>query len=508
MTQVWNIFRKDVRHHWPEIVASLALVAAFVWAEMGEWSQLRARAFGGGAILYGILSGIAVPLTPVSWMFLIVRAVHDESLAGDRQFWVTRPYDWKKLLLAKVLFVFLFVNIPLFLAQVFLLAKAGFHPLAFINGLLWLQLMWTVILLLPTAALAAVTRSIGQMLLALLFVALFAIGTSILSTAIPNSDFPSPGASLYLPLLLATMVTVVLLQYSLRKTTQSRWLIAGLGALVALIMVATPYRTLIARAYPPARPDFPMQLSLMPPPHEVHYDLPERVPLPVAFSLSGLPKDSLVELNGVILTLTNSAGQHWDSGWQSRSTLIFPEQKTLDPNIQIAQKVLDRFKNSLVSADLFLAFTVYQDKNPRPLVIPKGEFTIPELGFCSTGLGTISGLSCRVPMRRPAFLIVSSDMIASTCALSKDQIPPVPGQMARAFIRNTNSDPADAGLSPVQIEGISLWEASNNRISGVCPGTPVTLSDPEVAGHNRVEVHLDNAWFTAYLQALSASKSQ
>ena len=80
--------------------------------------------------------------------------------------------------------------------------------------------------------------------------------------------------------------------------------------------------------------------------------------------------------------------------------------------------------------------------------------------------------------------------------------------MARAFIRNTNSEPADAGLSPVQIEGISLWEASNNRISGVCPGTSVTLSDPEVAGHNRIEVHLDNAWFTAYLQALSASKSQ
>jgi len=29
--------------------------------------------------------------------------VHAESLVGDRQFWITRPYEWKKLLTAKAL---------------------------------------------------------------------------------------------------------------------------------------------------------------------------------------------------------------------------------------------------------------------------------------------------------------------------------------------------------------------------------------------------------------------
>jgi hypothetical protein len=35
---------------------------------------------------------------------LAIAAVHEDRLTGDRQFWVTRPYLWKSLLLAKALF--------------------------------------------------------------------------------------------------------------------------------------------------------------------------------------------------------------------------------------------------------------------------------------------------------------------------------------------------------------------------------------------------------------------
>jgi len=507
MNQVWNIFRKDVRHHWIEITASLALVAAFAWVEIGEWSHPN-MASGGAAILYGILGALAVPLTPVSWMFLIVRVVHGESLAGDRQFWVTRPYDWMKLLAAKVLFVMVFINVPLFFAQTFLLAKAGFDPMSYLPGLLWLQVMWTLLLLLPTAALAAVTRSIGQMLLALLFVALFAIGLSILSTVIPNSDFAAPVAAVYFPLVLLTTIAVILLQYCLRRTSQSRWLLAGLAALFAVVMVATPYRTLIAREYPAARADFPLQLSLMPPPKETHYELRNRIPFTVTFSLSGLPKDSFVELNGMILKLTNSTGQHWDSGWQSRGTMLFPDQKLVGTNVEINQDALDKLKTSPVSGDLFLAFTVYHDTKQRPFVVPQGEFRLPDLGFCSTTAGSFSSLSCRIPLRRPKFLMVSSEMAASTCPLSKDQIPPSPGQIARGFIRNDSSAPADAALSSVEVEGVSLVDSSNDRTSGMCPGTPVTLSNPEDAVHASVEMHIDSAWWAAYLQSLNKPKPQ
>ena len=218
MNQVLHIFRKDARHHWPEIAASLALLASFVWVEMREWAYPDVMATGLAAVVVsGLLGQLVVPLLPLSWMFLIVRAVQGESLVGDRQFWITRPYDWKNLAAAKFLFILAFICIPLFIAHIFLLAKAGFSPLSYITGLLWLQLFWMLILFLPTAALATVTRSIAQMLLALLFVVLFAITMGVTSQFIPNSGFASASANVIFLLTFVTVCAVLLQQYSLRK---------------------------------------------------------------------------------------------------------------------------------------------------------------------------------------------------------------------------------------------------------------------------------------------------
>lgn len=507
LNQVWNIFRKDVRHQWIEIIVSLVLMVGFAWAEIGEWSQRGGVAYGPAFFIYGLLSGLAVPLLPISWMFLIVRSVQSESLAGDRQFWVTRPYEWTNLLLAKILFVLLFVNVPLFLAQAFLVHKAGFHPTHYIGGLLWLQLMWILILLLPTAALATVTRNIGHMLLALLFVGLFAIGLSILAQAVPNSGFSGWVVSVDLLLITIATAVAILLQYSLRRTAQSRWLIAGLAAALTLILVAAPYRTLIARAYPPAGSDFPVQLSLTRPPSSVGFSPPTRIPLNFNFNLSGVEKDSFLELNGVIVTLNNSAGRHWDSGWEGRSGTFFPDEKMMATSVQIGKDDLDKLRSSPITADVLIAVTLYHDQNARPFVVPRGEFSFPDVGYCSSFDPTSpnSNLNCRIALRRPRFLMVTSEMAASTCPLSKDQVPPKPGEIARAFIRN-DSGSVEFGLSPILMDGISLWQASTNRVSGICPGTPLTLSNPEVVTHRRIEVHVDRTWFDAYLAAVSRGK--
>ena len=174
MNQVLHIFRKDARHLWREIAASLALLVAFAWLDIRSWSQPYGAMATGVSVLLSaeMLPGLVNLLLPVSWIFLIVRVVQGESLVGDRQFWVTRPYDWKQLLAAKALFVLTFVNFPLLLADAFLLAHAGFHPTHYLAGLLWLQLMWILFLFVWLTALAAVTNSVAQMLLALLLIVL------------------------------------------------------------------------------------------------------------------------------------------------------------------------------------------------------------------------------------------------------------------------------------------------------------------------------------------------
>ena len=93
MNQVWNIFRKDVRHHWPEIAASLALLVAFAWFDIRSWSHFDSWAAGatGLAAFFAseMLPSLIEPLLLLSWVFLIVRVIQEESLVGDRQFWVT-----------------------------------------------------------------------------------------------------------------------------------------------------------------------------------------------------------------------------------------------------------------------------------------------------------------------------------------------------------------------------------------------------------------------------------
>src|SRR5579863_4832809 len=215
MNQVLHIFRKDIRHLWREIAASLALLVAFAWLDTRSWSQPHgAMATGISVLLSGeMLPGLVNFLLPVSWIFLIVRVVQGESLVGDRQFWVTRPYDWKQLLAAKTLFVLAFVNFPFFLADAFLLARAGFHPTHYLSGLLWLQMMWVLLLFVWLTALATVTNSIAQMLLALLLIVLDVIGSSALSSFIQKSGFSVGVNSLWGLVVNGVAVTVIFIQY-------------------------------------------------------------------------------------------------------------------------------------------------------------------------------------------------------------------------------------------------------------------------------------------------------
>src|SRR5262249_19848898 len=94
--------------------------------------------------------------------YLVALLIHEEALAGARQFWITRPYSWKSLLAAKMLFIAIFVILPAFIADWAILSAGGFHPRTQIPGLLWRQAVMTSVVLLPAVAVAALTRSLAQ----------------------------------------------------------------------------------------------------------------------------------------------------------------------------------------------------------------------------------------------------------------------------------------------------------------------------------------------------------
>src|SRR5947209_8714549 len=164
MNQALHIFRKDVRYLWYPILVILALHTAYTVFAIRELPfQWR-----GVYQLAGLLSTLLV----LGWWYLIALLIHAEPLPGDRQFWLTRPYDHKSLIAAKMLFIAMFMNLPLFLSDCISIGMQGFPVLTNIPLILVRQLPCTLMFILPALILAVITSGLGQYLLAWFVLAL------------------------------------------------------------------------------------------------------------------------------------------------------------------------------------------------------------------------------------------------------------------------------------------------------------------------------------------------
>src|ERR1035438_216868 len=123
MQQTWHIFKKDVRYLRLEIAFLLALAFLFGWMDSR------------GSLVRAVADDVE-PLFALAAAYTIARLIHAESIPGENQFWITRPYRWQSLLAAKLLFVVAFVNLPVFLVQANILIVSGFPIAAIVPGLL------------------------------------------------------------------------------------------------------------------------------------------------------------------------------------------------------------------------------------------------------------------------------------------------------------------------------------------------------------------------------------
>ena len=166
----------------------------------------------------GLLPYLLTFLIPLSWWILISPLIHEERLVGDRQFWITRPYEWTSLLAAKALFLFAYLYLPLFLAQIGVLAKVGFNPFAYLPGLLYDLFLITGLVILPLVALAAVTRNFGRMTLAILGAGVSILAIAGLTSVFPGTEIATPFLdSLSIFLVIGGCIAVILLQYKARR---------------------------------------------------------------------------------------------------------------------------------------------------------------------------------------------------------------------------------------------------------------------------------------------------
>jgi hypothetical protein len=493
MKQVLHIFKKDIRHCWRECAASLVLLLLFAWGDVRSWADSNQLRMVGRFLPFQLM-----PLLIFSWWFLIARVIQDESLVGDRQFWVTRPYEWKQLLVAKILFVFTFINLPLFLIHVGLLRLAGFHVLPELYGLLYLQFLITLAFLIPVAALVVVTPTVVQMVLAVVAVLVVMAIMSGLTAAIPNTGVVWGSELFQILIVIVVALAVILWQYSRRKVVFARWLIAAAAVAVALIIVATPYRTIIERKFPAlaAGSELPVQLSLRPVETPVVRDVSDvrdDAEILIPLNVSGIASGSIVALDGLEADI-DSPGVQWSSHWHFYSETLYPGQARAQLRFSVPADLYDRINTVTAHTHLTLAFTRFREGDSRQFVIPSTHFTLPEIGICSRTFNNGYSIHCRSALHRPSLVEVTTDASATTC-LGQPGVPlPPAGTIARSSYL-TDSGPATLELSPIQSfdfgPGIEPNSGDVYRLNrGICPGTSLNLISVKPVEHGRFDVDL------------------
>jgi len=526
MNQILHILKKDVRRFWIEILISLFLLTHFTWFGprlLGQDPASGATLNRFGIYGAGLVQGLLLLLIPISWWLLISRVVQEERLVGDRQFWITRPYEWKKLLAAKALFVACFVYIPLAATQWCLLAVTGLRPASHVGALLYNGMLLTALPILPIAALATVTRNIARMVLTLLgvLVAVSAIG-AIVVALLQNGVMHSPIDNitfLDVPLMLVFCLAVALLAYARRRVALGRILLLTLPVLLMVSQLIFSSDAMVNRNYPEVG-SAGIQFSLKDNAQTLesaHVAVsPRQLYIQIPMIADGIAPGDLWVGKGVRVTILAGRQTLWVSPWQGQSFYL-PTNGDATLGFSVDRAIFDRVQPEPVTLRLEIAFDQAHREQVDASRISFQDDVIPELGVCSSVIypgpsvgndgkpaPAIYGLTCRSALRDPQLTYVETAFTRGPCRPSPGN-GPSPLEVQGAWIGNLESEPAEIGINPVKLVPLAFsggWinnsAARFAQFKQLCPGANITFSRYGLVRQLRTELTLENFRFPDY----------
>jgi hypothetical protein len=512
MKQVLHIFAKDVRRFWPEILISLAITAAFARIYPQTW--LAAEAVSAGEAAYAFqsqmdkLAATLVVLVPVSWFLLITRVVHAESLVGDKQFWITRPYDWRKLLAAKLLFVAAFVYLPFSCAELALLAEGGFRPFAYLPELLLLLVLISV-LVVPLFTLAALTKNFARMTMTLLGVLACVAGAGFATTLDDSPSVTTPYSDRYtVPLILLVCGSAIVVQYARRKVWLARSLLLALplvGGIVVLAAYALPDSS-VDSAYPEARADahgvmdFPALLSYAAAsknPVSVHSGSKDGlIGVQIAIRVEGVAPGHAVLLENLKASIDGPNGAHWSLPWEGLYNRRFlPGAYETWVDLRMKRVDFERLKQAPATVKVTFGLTEVRAGTVTRAMFSERPFEIPKFGICPGSTpehehSEQNDLQCRSAFHGPALMYVSALEAAEPCgtgqAETKEKIA------VGDWVGSLNNYPADFGMTPVWATLLYMRNTDGSQMHFLCPGMPITFTQYDLARRMRMEISIPN----------------
>lgn len=471
MHEALVILKKDLRRLWWQIAAVLAMLATVGCLDAGRVAAQP-----------GILEGLLNTMIPLVWACLIAQAVLGEPLVGDREFWMTRPYRWPRLLAAKVLFAALCVHAPSLLTDAAILSTRGYNPLKALPQLLAKQLLLAEGLTLPAMTLAALVSNLPQ----------FVIGVPVLLMTLTASlgsasSFPLPHAVAHLAVafLAVAAVAIALLQYRGRRTRLARILAAStLPAAVLLAVLAAGQQSFALNLdESPANIQTTMTLAA-PDPRAVHGPFGRRVFTTLPFSFSGLPESDEAQMASVSMDISaaNGVRYHYDPvrmDFDMGMSVIARGSTSL--SLGLTHAAYDRIKDSKVTISGTVGFVVYE--RGQEVRLPVGPARdVSEWIHCSSNLyaGPYDDGSLDVFCDSPSRGGVLADI--GIYELSKGVL-----RKARpAFGSNGSPSPLVAWLSPLGRRQLSFQVPSSYWTGDELAERPIAIVPERLAGYSTV----------------------
>jgi hypothetical protein len=387
MRQVIHIFCKDARRCWPYVALVLALTA------MTAVLTPKSTPVNPPGFSFDNMVELLTLLLPAAWWLTIARLVHGDSLVGDRQFWLTRPYSWKSLFGAKFLFCAVFLWLPFFLSDLVILRAADFSPANLAGALLVRYCALSSFLIVTPFVLACITRNSGQFVLACLLLVIGFACAAELQQFHPRNDIVEalqdsvPGEKSWLQLWGAVLAyatigsALMLWQYTRRQTAAARTavilLVVGL-----LADAAWPGSIVSAFGRRPSdrHPEVAVVFAPARTPHRPGIDprTKNKVQVDLPIELTGQDRD-LLDLELASISFEPEHGAPWTTSWSWYNHTL--EQGGADwVEVLIDLRDFQRLSGQMVTVRAVFAVVVYEAQSRVPLRGDKVWTPVPGFG--------------------------------------------------------------------------------------------------------------------------------
>ena len=415
---IWHIFKKDWKLEW-RLSVGVGLVQLILSAIL--WHE--------GPIIAVSILGFAALLARA---FLIVETVHNDPITGVRQDWLVRPIRRSDLLLAKIFFTVLVVQLPVFAGELAESLAEGFSFGSSFEAAFSRSLYMVIAFSLPVLAVSSFTKNLLEVLASGVFMVVAIALAQSATVGMPVQKLVGTGVgwtvgSACLLMLSAFVAAILFMQFRRRMTTASRWSAAiGTVVLIGLFMIPWQQAAFALQSHLSASPGAGSNVvvafdasAAQVPGQQRGGGIPGKAVLHIPVSVAGLPKGSilagdhyeirLIDSQGVVRAKSQSLQYQADELTAGKlddgpATSLHWRSPTIYVTVFIDTEEYLRLRDQKLRVELNYSLTLLQLADSYALPATNGNERLPGFGWCRTHLnqsGDSIVLNCIQAGRRP-----------------------------------------------------------------------------------------------------------